>query len=185
MVNFLTRMADLLSGKLKAAIKSYELDIEKKKLETLVDGIDKSVVSIDVDGRVDKYNLKFKKMFNIKDDITGKIIFDIFKFIKIPDKYRKGHSFSSSFNYKSGSKTIKGIYNMSRIELNDEIKGYVIDFTDKKEAIKNYNKMNKDRSIMIDNIIGESESIKKVKKETIMAAVVCVNSPYNRGEWYR
>ena len=170
MVNFLTRMADLLSGKLKAAIKSYELDIEKKKLETLVDGMDKSVVSIDVDGRVDKYNLKFKKMFNIKDDITGKIIFDIFKFIKIPDKYRKGHSFSSSFNYKSGSKTIKGIYNMSRIELNDEIKGYVIDFTDKKEAIKNYNKMNKDRSIMIDNIIGESESIKKVKQETIMAA---------------
>ncbi len=81
MVNFLTRMADLLSGKLKAAIKSYELDIEKKKLETLVDGMDKSVVSIDVDGRVDKYNLKFKKMFNIKDDITGKIIFDIFKFI--------------------------------------------------------------------------------------------------------
>ena len=59
---------------------------------------------------------------------------------------------------------------MSRIELNGEIKGYVIDFTDKKEAIKNYNKMNKDRSIMIDNIIGESESIKKVKKETIMAA---------------
>ena len=170
MVNFLTRMADLLSGKLKAAIKSYELDIEKKKLETLVDGMDKSVVSIDVDGRVDKYNLKFKKMFNIKDDITGKIIFDIFKFIKIPDKYRKGHSFSSSFNYKGGSKTIKGIYNMSRIELNDEIKGYVIDFTDKKEAIKNYNKMNKDRSIMIDNIIGESESIKKVKKETIMAS---------------
>ena len=149
MVNFLTRMADLLSGKLKAAIKSYELDIEKKKLETLVDGMDKSVVSIDVDGRVDKYNLKFKKMFNIKDDITGKIIFDIFKFIKIPDKYRKGHSFSSSFNYKGGSKTIKGIYNMSRIELNGEIKGYVIDFTDKKEAIKNYNKMNKDRSCLL------------------------------------
>ena len=170
MVNFLTRMADLLSGKLKAAIKSYELDIEKKKLETLVDGMDKSVVSIDVDGRIDRYNLKFKKMFNIKDDITGKIIFDIFKFIKIPDKYRKGHSFSASFSYKGGGKSIKGIYNMSRIELNGEIKGYVIDFTDKKEAIKNYNKMNKDRSIMIDNIIGESESIKKVKKETIMAA---------------
>lgn len=170
MVNFLTRMADLLSGKLKAAIKSYELDIEKKKLETLVDGMDKSVVSIDVDGRIDRYNLKFKKMFNIKDDITGKIIFDIFKFIKIPDKYRKGHSFSASFSYKGGGKSIKGIYNMSRIELNGEIKGYVIDFTDKKEAIKNYNKMNKDRSIMIDNIIGESEPIKKVKKETIMAA---------------
>ena len=170
MVNFLTRMADLLSGKLKAAIKSYELDIEKKKLETLVDGMDKSVVSIDVDGRIDRYNLKFKKMFNIKDDITGKIIFDIFNFIKIPDKYRKGHSFSASFSYKGGGKSIKGIYNMSRIELNGEIKGYVIDFTDKKEAIKNYNKMNKDRSIMIDNIIGESEPIKKVKKETIMAA---------------
>ena len=85
--------------------------------------MDKAVVSIDVDGRIDRYNLKFKKMFNIKDDITGKIIFDIFKFIKIPDKYRKGHSFSASFSYKGGGKSIKGIYNMSRIELNGEIKG--------------------------------------------------------------
>ena len=170
MINFLTRMADLLSGKLKAAIKSYELDIEKKKLETLVDGMDKAVVSIDIDGRIDRYNLKFKKMFNIKEDIRGKIIFDTFKFIKLPKNYRKNHSFSASFNYKNGDKNIKGIYNMSRIELNGEIKGYVIDFTDKKEAIKNYNKMNKDRSIMLDNIIGESDAIRSVKKETLIAA---------------
>ncbi|WP_300282882.1 sigma-54 interaction domain-containing protein [Peptacetobacter sp.] len=170
MVNFLTRMADLLSGKLKAAIKSYELDIEKKKLETLVDGMDKAVVSIDIDGKIDRYNLKFKKMFNINKDISGENMFEIFKSIKVPSQHKKGHSFSSSFNYNNGEKNLRGIYNMNIIELNGEVKGYVIDFTDKKEAIKNYNKMNKDRSIMIENIIGESDVIKKVKKETIMAS---------------
>ncbi len=37
--------------------------------------MDKAVVSIDVDGKIDKYNSKFKELFNIKDNITGKNIF--------------------------------------------------------------------------------------------------------------
>ena len=171
MKNFLVKMADLLSGKLKAKIKSYELDLEKKKLETLVDNMDKAVVSIDVNGKIDKYNIKFKRMFGFKNDITGEIIFEKLKFIKKKEleNVKKGNS---SFYYRcriNGSNT-KGIYNIGKVTLNNELKGYVLDFTDKTEAITNYNKMNKDYRIMIDSIIGESEAMKKVKKETIMAA---------------
>ena len=59
LMNFLGKMADLISNKIKAQVKAYELELEKKKLETLVNGIDKAIVSIDVDGNIDKYNLKF------------------------------------------------------------------------------------------------------------------------------
>ncbi len=45
-------MADLISNKLKAQIKTYELELEKKKLETLLNNMDKAVVSIDVDGKL-------------------------------------------------------------------------------------------------------------------------------------
>ena len=47
-MNFLGKMADLISNKLKAQIKTYELELEKKKLETLLDSMDKAIVSIDV-----------------------------------------------------------------------------------------------------------------------------------------
>ena len=170
MVNFLNRMADLLSGKLKAAIKSYELDLEKKKLETLVDNMDKAVVSIDITGKIEKYNRKFEKMFEIKSDITGKNVFSVLEFIKKPEPDRMKNGKMSSLFQTSKGKTVKGIYNISRITLNGELKGYVIDFTDKKETIKNYNRMNKDYRIMIDSIIGESDIMKKVKNETLIAA---------------
>ena len=62
------------------------------------------------------------------------------------------------------------MYNVSNITLNNELKGYVIDFIDKKDAIKNYNKINKDYKIMLDSIIGESNSIKNTKKEALMAS---------------
>ena len=107
LINFLGKMADLISNKLKAQIKTYELELEKKKLETLLNNMDKAVVSIDVDGKIDKYNSKFKELFNIKD---------------------------------------------------------------RRDAIKNYNKMNKDYRIKLENIIGESVAIRNSKKEALIAS---------------
>lgn len=169
LMNFLGKMADLISSKIQAQVKTYELELEKKKLEILVNGIDKAIVSIDVDGNIDKYNLKFKQIFNLKY-IDNKNIFDVLKFINKTsiDNYKKEKSFS--FNYKMDKYELKGIYNINDIVLNGELKGYVIDFIDKKDAIKNYNKINKDYNITLDNIIGDSDAINKVKKQALMAS---------------
>lgn len=98
-------MADLISNKLKAQIKTYELELEKEKLETLLNNMDKAVVSIDVDGKIDKYNSKFKELFNIKDSITGKNIFVELDFIKKPSinnfKKDKSCSFYKRYGYDS------------------------------------------------------------------------------------
>ncbi|HSQ87254.1 sigma-54 interaction domain-containing protein [Romboutsia sp.] len=170
LMNFLGKMADLISNKIKAQIKTYELELEKKKLETLVDSIDKAIVAIDVNGKIDKYNSKFEQIFNLKQSIKNRNIFEVLKFINTPsvDNFKKEKS--CSFHYRVDGYDLKGIYNISKIILNNELKGYVIDFIDKKDAIKNYNKMNKDYGITLDNIIGNSKVINNTKKEALMAS---------------
>lgn len=170
LMNFLGKMADLISNKIKAQVKAYELELEKKKLETLVNGIDKAIVSIDVDGNIDKYNLKFKKVFNLENNINGKNIFKLLEFIKKPPRDNLKKEKSHSFNYRLDGYELKGIYNINEIILKKELKGYVIDFIDKKDAIKNYNKINKDYSITLENIIGNSSTINSVKKEALIAS---------------
>lgn len=169
-MNFLGKMADLISNKLKAQIKTYELELEKKKLETLVNSMDKAIVSIDVKGNIDKYNSKFREIFNLDEDISNKNIFKTLDFINKPsiDNFKKDSS--CSFIYKKEDYNLKGIYNISKIILKDELKGYVIDFIDKKDTIKNYNKMTKDYKITLDNIIGESDAINNTKKEALIAS---------------
>ncbi|MGL4797665.1 MAG: sigma 54-interacting transcriptional regulator [Paraclostridium sp.] len=170
LMNFLRKMADLISNKIEAEIKTYEVELEKKKLETLLNNMDKAVVSINRDGNIEKYNLKFKNIFGIKTDIIGMDICDVLKFIK-PSYFIEGCSEKShSFVYKGISKEFKGIYKINPILFNSQLKGYVLDFIDKIEAIKNYNKINSEHKIYLDNIIGTSYSISKVKEESLMAA---------------
>lgn len=170
LINFLGKMADLISNKLKAQIKAYELELEKKKLETLLDSMDKAIVSIDVKGNIDRYNSKFKEIFKLSNPVCSENIFNILDFMGATpiNKFEKEKSYS--FYYKKGKYTLRGIYNINKIVLNNELKGYVIDFIDKKDAIKNYNKINKEYKIMLDNIIGESQIIKNTKSEALMAS---------------
>lgn len=170
LMNFLRKMAELISNKIEAEIKTYEVELEKKKLETLLNNMDKAVVSINTDGNIEKYNLKFKEVFGIEEDIVGKYICDVLKFIKpsyLIDEYNER---SHSFSYRGISKEFKGVYNIKQILLNEELKGYVLDFIDKIEAIKNYNKINSEHKIYLENIIGTSYVINKVKEEALMAA---------------
>ena len=171
LMNFLKKMADLISSKLKAQINTEELDVEKKKLEILLDNMDKAVVSVDINGYVDKCNHKFKELFNLRDeDLFQKSMFDVLNFIKkVNDnnfnKYKMG-----SFVYNKRNRNVKGIYNINKIMIKGKFKGYVIDFIEKKEAIKNYNKINKDYKITLDNIIGNSELIIQTKRNALIAS---------------
>ncbi|WP_419749796.1 sigma-54 interaction domain-containing protein [Terrisporobacter petrolearius] len=171
LTNFLGKMADLISNKLKAQNKTEELELEKKKLEILLNGMNKAVVSIDTRGNIDKYNIKFRESFNIDDEkLESGNIFDLLDFIKKPstldfEKYKTG-----IFYYKKLGRNLKGIYNISEIVVKNKLKGYVIDFIENKEAIKNYNKINKDYKITLDNIVGSSEIMEHTKQKALIAA---------------
>lgn len=171
LINFLKRMADLISSKLKAYINTEELELEKKKLEILLNSMDKAVVSVDIDGYLDKCNQKFQELFNLQEkNIYGDSIFDTLDFIKKTNnddlsKYKMG-----TFIYNKNNRNVKGIYNINKIMLKGNFKGYVIDFIEKREAIKNYNKINKDYKITLENITGCSELINQTKKSALIAS---------------
>ena len=171
LINFLGKMADLISSKLKAQNKTEELELEKKKLEILLNNMNKAIVSIDKKGNIDKYNVKFRDIFNIEDKKLEKgNIFQLLDFIKKPsvkdfEKYKTG-----TFYYKKQNRNFKGIYNISEIVVNKKLKGYVIDFIENKEAIKNYNKINKDYKITLGNIISTSEIMEHTKQKALIAS---------------
>ena len=168
LLNFLGKMADLISNKLKAQIRTYELELEKKKLEILIDSMDKAILSINKYGKIEKYNSKFIEIFKLDNNIYNKDISEILSFTKhTKDNYENK---TYSFYYKKGNYTLNGVYSINKIILKNELKGYVIDFIDKKNAIKNYNKINKDCRITLDSIIGESNVIKATKREALIAA---------------
>ena len=170
-MNFLKKMADLISSKLKAQIKTEELEVEKKKLEILLDSMDKAVISIDINGYVDKYNHKFKDLFNLSDnDLLHKNMFDVLNFIKRTNENNFSKYKMGSFSYNKKQRNVKGIYNINKIILKGKFKGYVIDFIEKKEAIKNYNKMNKEYKITLENIIGSSNLIVQTKRNALIAS---------------
>ena len=171
LLNFLGKMADLISNKLKAQINTEELELEKKKLETLIDSMDRAIVSVDINGKIDKYNSKFKEIFNLNDsEVEDKSVVQVLNFINEPlNKDFKRYK-SGMFFYRKNGYELKGIYNINKITVKDKLKGYVIDFIDKREAIKNYNRINKDYKIVLDNIIGESNIIKTIKNESFIAS---------------
>ncbi len=171
LTNFLRKMADLISNKLEAENKAEELELEKKKLEILLDNMNKAVVSVDTKGNIDKYNIKFRETFNLEQqNIHNSNIFELLDFIKRPvnidfDKYKTG-----VFKYRKNKRDLKGIYNINQIVVKNELKGYVFDFIENKEAIKNYNKINKDYKISLDNIIGNSEIMNYTKQNSLIAS---------------
>lgn len=170
LVLFIEKMASLISGNLKAEIKSYAYNIEKKKMIKVIDGMDKSVVSVDEKGKIDTCNSKFRKLFNIDYDPRNMDISKVLDFFSndVFDSLKKSNKHSSTFYSESAN--VRGIYNINKIYYKKDLKGFVIDFVDRKDAIRNYNKMNIDYRMTVDDIIGESESIKRVKKNALKAA---------------
>lgn len=167
---FIEKMASLISGNLKAEIKSYQYNIEKEKILKVIDSMDRPLVSTDENGVIDSYNSKFKDIFKIEGNPIGKNIsllldfinFDIFKDLKNKKKH--------SATFYSEKTNVRGIYNINKIYYKKDLKGFVIDFLDKKDAIRNYNKMNIDYKMTMDDIIGESKIMKKVKDNALKAS---------------
>jgi transcriptional regulator with PAS, ATPase and Fis domain len=172
LMSFLTKMADLISSKIKAENKSYEIKIQAKRLEMLLNNMDKAVVSTDVYGNIDKYNDKFKSIFQLDDRIDKHNIFDILKFINEKEiKNVKERHRSTSFTYKNKNYTLRGIYNLNTITIDGDIKGYVFDFIDNSSAIENFNEITgTSYNIGFDNIIGNSISMENVKNEARIAS---------------
>lgn len=165
---FLEKMADMISGNIKAEIKSYQYNIEKERIERVFDSMDRPVISLDEDGIINSCNNKFISMFKLEKNPIGMNISRVFDFLDedvfldIMKNSSKNKTRYSGY-YHSKKLNIKGVYNINSIYYKSILKGFVIDFVDKKDAIQNYNKINMDYRMTFDDIIGRSNIINEIK----------------------
>lgn len=170
LILFMEKMASLISGSMKAEIKSFEYNIEKEKIIKIFDSMDRPMVSTDENGKIDSFNSKFMKMFKLSVDPSGKEIYRVLDFIgaDVFDSLKGSNKHIEFFNSKKTSR--RGIYNINKIYYKSILKGFVIDFVDKKDAIRNYNKMNVDYRMTLDDIIGRSKIVNAVKENSLKAS---------------
>lgn len=165
---FLEKMATMISGNIKAEIKSYQYNIEKERIERIFDSMDRPVISLDEYGNINSCNNKFISMFKLKNNPTGSNISQVFDFLDedvfldIMKNSSKNRERYSGY-YHSKKLNIKGVYNINSIYYKSILKGFVIDFVDKKDAIQNYNKINMDYRMTFEDIVGDSNVINEVK----------------------
>lgn len=128
-VEFLERMADLLSSKLQNSDDYNNLNVIKREREVIMDSIDDAMVSMDDIGYITYYNKRFEQYFGIKESCVGKFIKDV-----IPHRYIS--EFMSNYNEFSGrlmyfeqnENTFYGYVSCRNININESRTGMLFTF---------------------------------------------------------
>ncbi|AHM56891.1 putative sigma-54-dependent transcriptional regulator YgeV [Peptoclostridium acidaminophilum DSM 3953] len=172
LLNFLGKMSELISSKLRAEEKASMLKLETSRMQTLINNMDKAVVSVSNKGHIDSWNQKFVDLFRQAKKIEGKSIFDILNFIK-PEELEGAVSSkrSAGFVYNKGSHSFRGIYNINAVIIDGKAEGFVLDFVDAKSAINDYNEIAYSESgIGFESIIGSSEPLSNAIEQAKVAS---------------
>lgn len=173
LLEFLTRMADLIATKVEEQNKTDEINLLARELEVLLDSIDRGVISVDNYGKILHYNSKALKILNIDNHEDSTI--NINKFLKsINIKHildNKTYIMNKQFQCTINKITLRGIYNVNPILIGKEVVGLVLTFNKMNEIINVVNEVTGANMEMdFRDIIGESSSITLVKDYAKKAA---------------
>lgn len=172
---FVDRMANLIYSKVKENRALKDMMVMKDKINQIMNYIDRGIIATDRDGRVTHINqIGLERLgLSTSDIIIGKSLTDIFPSLEYisflnneTKKVEKQEICSSSYSKKD-----KYIINIRKILWNDQPEGMVLSFENYNDAKrKAYKLVNLDKHISIDDIIGESKIIKKVKSMVLKVA---------------
>lgn len=162
LLEFLNRMADLISSKIQENRKNEETILMAKELEILLNSMDTGVISTDDKGKIKRCNSIAKEMFDIKEkDYIHKII----KNIHISNlKKKKCQIHNKEFKYINNAKEYRAFYNVKPIIIEVDIIGFIFTFNKMKEMLKVVNDLSStNMTTTFDDIIGNSMEIDMVK----------------------
>lgn len=166
LLEFLSRMSDLIASKIKENRKTQRVNLMARELEILVNSMDSGVISTDENGIILRYNLIASEMFNMNQEKESvKNVTDIIKGISI-EKIRsnKCHIYNNEFYYYGKGHKYRGYYNAKPIMVEDNVTGFIFTFNKINELIKVVNDIASTNMIItFDDIIGKSSEIMIVK----------------------
>ena len=173
LMKFLTKMADLISTKLLEKENTDRINLLAQELETVLNTVNRGIIAINKKGKIIRCNKKSSKLFQLKDEmLLQKNIEDLIGNFNLSKVLEKGYSMKNSeFSYRKNNHTLRGIFDVTPIKLDDKILGAVFVFSKLTDVI---NTVNNITIGMIEtdfkDIQGNSYVLKKVISEAKRAA---------------
>jgi PAS domain S-box-containing protein len=167
LVEFLSRMADLISSKILSKEILSEQIVMSNRLEAVINSVHEGVIAINRLGLITHFNKSAEKILGIKkNEIKGRDIGYYIPTLPLPEVLKTGKEFTSREMFiKIKNKNYHLLGTARHIKSDEgEIVGAVISLRDFNETQKiAYETINKQKSIRFKDIIGNSDAINNVK----------------------
>lgn len=173
LLNFLNRMADLISSKLIEHENTEQIKLLAGELEIVLDSVDRGIIAADQGGNILHYNSKASELFklqgnqildtNIKD-LIGSLDFNLLieKHVNLKNK---------EFTYNRNNYHFRGVFDAKPISIGDRNFGIVCSFSNIYDLLKTVNNITTGAIVTsFDNIIGSSCCLEQVKVEAEKAS---------------
>lgn len=173
LMNFLNRMADLISSKLLEQENTEQIKLLARELEVVLDSVDRGIIAADHEGNILHFNTKAVDLFklqgnqilntNIKD-LIGNLDFNI-----LIEKHKKLKNIE--FTYNSNNHYFRGVFDAKPISIGGKSLGTVCSFSNISDLLKTVNNITTGTMVTsFDSIIGSSSCLKQVKVEAEKAS---------------
>lgn len=169
LMNFLSRMADMISGKISERVLSERIDATNSELLAVVNSIGHGVIAVDKKGVVLHFNKMAQDLLQLSSkDLVGKSIETVTEDSAFMEAIKIGREFEKKeIIFRRREENVRLPVKMQPILANQQVVGVVALIKDIKKArdFKNYVKGHEDNEAQQIKILGNSDSIKTLKQQ--------------------
>lgn len=160
LLDFLEKMADLISAKLVEYENTQKISNLANELNTSINSINIGIITTDINGNIIRSNKTSQKLFEINFNKQPTNICELFNEANLSNTSIVRNI---RFNYKKDNKKLRGFYSIHPIKTNDETTGYIFTINELDQMIDVFGSLaGTSQGITFDHIIGESNEIKRV-----------------------
>jgi len=171
---FLERMSGLITNKVNDVCKTKEINFITQELKLVIDNVYEGFIVIDTNGNINYCNENAKKILKIKENIIGKKLYNVIPQSSIVNiKKRDHYTEEKEYSFTNNEGKFVRCYIKTNTIINNEnkVQGIVAiikDVRDVKRFLSSVLRENQ-RKITLQDIIGKSKEINRIKKQIIMA----------------
>ena len=173
LMNFLNRMADLISSKLLEQENTEQIKLLARELEVVLDSVDRGIIAADHRGKILHYNTKAIELFRLQgSEILSTNIKNLIGTLDFNCLIEKDMNLrNKEFTYSGSNHHFRGIFDAKPISIGDKSFGIVCTFSNISDLLKTVNKITTGTIVTsFESIIGSSNCLEQVKVEAEKAS---------------
>lgn len=170
-LNYLNRMAMLISQDIYSSVLFSELEKEKKRLEITLNSISEGIIMVDREGRIVEFNEKAKQYL---DHVNFRKGTEIEKVLPVPSaslsRLLSGEMSQVNLSYYKEKSYHQFICIPNPVQYEERVENIVFTIYPLEKVHKAVNRLLYDDGLRLAGIIGESQQIHKLKRDLLRVA---------------